>query len=436
MKILWVSNHPKAASGYGSQSRQVGRRIAAAGYDIEFSANDGSRGDDEWDGLLVRGSGLDIYSRDTVRQDVERSGADHVIVLYDPWVYTEGGRPDPFSGMQNVACWTPIDHFPISPALIPFLAEHRAIAMSQYGYDRLTELSGQLRADRGRGIADVTYIPHAVESVFRPTQVGPGFGRPFREVAGIPAGAFLVGIVAANTGGMHYDRKGWGEMLTAAAPFLERHPDAYLYLHTLPVGHQGIPLQILLRQAGVDPARVVWADEYHLKKQSIRDEDMASIYTAMDVLLATSRGEGFGLPVIEAQACGVPVIVSNCTAQPELVGEKWAAERPGAARTPSGWIVATQPDWNPKHGIWFARPDVIQIGLALEDAYAHRGDQEMRTAAIAKAADYDADLVFDRYWRPYLAGIGTADAKVQAAGEKRDRRARRNLQLAQREAVA
>jgi hypothetical protein len=420
VKFLWVSNHPRAASGYGSQTRQVGRRLMSDGHSVEFTANDGSRGDSEWEGALVRGSGADRYSRDTVRQDFIRSGADWCIVLYDPWVFTQG-VPDPFAGMTNVSCWTPVDHMPISPAMIPWLADHASIAMSKFGYARLFDLSTALKRDRDHGFP-LTYIPHAIERVFAPTPVGPGWNAPFREVAGIPADAFVVGIVAANTGGAHYDRKGWGDMLTAMAPFMARHADAYLYLHTLATGHEGIHLPVLMNVAGIDTARIRWADDYLYKKQSIRDEDMAAIYSSFDVLLATSHGEGFGIPVIEAQACGVPVIVSNCTAQPELLGEAWAQDKPEARREPSGWIVATQPDWNPKHGSWFARPDIGQIQVALEDAYRHKGDADMKAAAVAKAAEYDADLIFDTYWRPYVARLEESIAKVKAAKDKRERR--------------
>ena len=96
-KFLWIINAPWAASGYGSQTRQVVRHIRDAGYEVECAANDGTRGDREWEGILVRGSGIDRYSRDSVREDMERSGADAVIFLYDAWVFTESMR-DPFEG--------------------------------------------------------------------------------------------------------------------------------------------------------------------------------------------------------------------------------------------------------------------------------------------------------------------------------------------------
>lgn len=424
MKLLWVSNSPWAPSGYGSQTRQVCRRLIADGHEVIFSANDGVRGDGVWEGRLVMGSGMDRYSRDTVRDDVEFIKPDWTIILYDPWVYTSGWQ-DPFAGLTNVTCWTPVDHVPVSPVLVPWLFEHSSIAMSQFGHARLAELNEALKRDKGRGFP-LTYIPHAIEKVFRPTEIAPIFGRTHREVLNIPAGAFLVGIVAANTGSAIHDRKAWSEMVAGLAPFLARHPDAYLYLHTLPVGFEGLKLPILLRACGIPLDRVRWVGQYLLKKQRFSDEDMAAIYTSLDVLLATSGGEGFGLPVIEAQACGVPVIVSNCTAQPELLGEPWSPERPGPRREPSGWIVAAHRFWVEPHMAWFAKPDITHITVALEDAYEHRGDAEMRAAALAKAADYDADVVYDRYWRPYLRDLEGDVSRLRAAKEKRAAKAAKN----------
>ena len=42
---------------------------------------------------------------------------------------------------------------------------------------------------------------------------------------------------------------------------------------------------------------------------------LASLYRACDAFILMSRGEGFGLPWLEAGACGIPVIATNCTAQ-------------------------------------------------------------------------------------------------------------------------
>lgn len=53
----------------------------------------------------------------------------------------------------------------------------------------------------------------------------------------------------------------------------------------------------------------------------IPDEDLPSIYNGAELFCFPSLYEGFGLPVFEAMACGVPVITSNCSALPEVAGE-------------------------------------------------------------------------------------------------------------------
>jgi len=53
----------------------------------------------------------------------------------------------------------------------------------------------------------------------------------------------------------------------------------------------------------------------------IADADMAAVYSLAEVLLFPSLYEGFGLPPLEAMACGTPVIASNLTSIPEVVGD-------------------------------------------------------------------------------------------------------------------
>jgi len=53
----------------------------------------------------------------------------------------------------------------------------------------------------------------------------------------------------------------------------------------------------------------------------VSDEDVVSLYNAAEVFVHPSLFEGFGLPPLEAMACGTPVITSNTTALPEVVGE-------------------------------------------------------------------------------------------------------------------
>ncbi|MBI3601177.1 MAG: glycosyltransferase family 4 protein [Nitrospinae bacterium] len=53
----------------------------------------------------------------------------------------------------------------------------------------------------------------------------------------------------------------------------------------------------------------------------IKDEDLPALYSGAEIFIYPSLYEGFGLPVLEAMACGTPVISSNTSSLPEVVGD-------------------------------------------------------------------------------------------------------------------
>jgi alpha-1,3-rhamnosyl/mannosyltransferase len=56
-------------------------------------------------------------------------------------------------------------------------------------------------------------------------------------------------------------------------------------------------------------------------KQFVLDEDMPALYSGASSFIFTPIYEGFGMPPLEAYACGTPVIVSDTTSLPEAAGE-------------------------------------------------------------------------------------------------------------------
>ena len=50
-------------------------------------------------------------------------------------------------------------------------------------------------------------------------------------------------------------------------------------------------------------------------------EDLPALYTGALTLVYASLYEGFGLPILEAMACGCPVVTSNISSMPEISGE-------------------------------------------------------------------------------------------------------------------
>lgn len=53
----------------------------------------------------------------------------------------------------------------------------------------------------------------------------------------------------------------------------------------------------------------------------VADQDLAPLYSGAEWFVYTSQYEGFGLPPLEAMACGCPVITSNNSSLPEVVGD-------------------------------------------------------------------------------------------------------------------
>ncbi len=72
-------------------------------------------------------------------------------------------------------------------------------------------------------------------------------------------------------------------------------------------------LRPLARRLGV-AARVVFAG-------AVDDETLRALYHAAVALVYPSLGEGFGLPIVEAMACGCPVVTSNISSMPDVAGD-------------------------------------------------------------------------------------------------------------------
>ena len=105
----------------------------------------------------------------------------------------------------------------------------------------------------------------------------------------------------------------------------------YAHTETEPAHGIGISLEKLTLATGCPLDRVKFppASVWHLGAPAAL---VANLYQAFDVLLNPSMGEGFGIPILEAQACGVPVIASDHSAMTEL--------------TQAGWLVTGDPWWD------------------------------------------------------------------------------------------
>jgi glycosyltransferase involved in cell wall biosynthesis len=380
--ISIASNTPGSPTGYGVQGMLVAERLKREGYDVAALSNYGLEGrieslETKFGPIAHYPRGLTLYSGDVLKPHHTHfiNGRDipnAILTLYDAWVYLDVPDLDDL----NFWSWTPVDHISIPPKVLAWAKKPnvKTIAMSPFG-QRMFERAG----------IDSTYIPHAVDtSVYKPTETINGVTT--REYMGVPEDAFLVGMVAANKANGSIHRKALAENLLAFALFHKDNPNSYLYIHSEPGRfYGGFDLVNLMKAVGLPKDAVLFPDPVKLR-YGYEPEEMAALYSAMDVLLHASYGEGFGVPAIEAQACGTRVIGSNWAATPELLGE-------------DSWRIDGQPFWDEAQSSFFMIPLVGSLLAALKEADGNRG---FSGSSVEFAKDFDVEVVWEKHWKPFL----------------------------------
>jgi uncharacterized phage-associated protein len=381
LTALWHSNAPWAGTGYSTQTKQAVQRFIKDGHHIAVNANYGLQGTKMvWEGIPVFPMGVESYSNDTVRANYAAwtkehpDGVPHAFCLFDAWTMPEAMWKD-----IPVSVWTMVDHMPVPPKVLQTLQRPNVtpIAVTKFGQDEIQRTG-----------TEAVYIPMAIDAkLYKPGATYEG--KRGHELMGLPDDVFIVGAInankAASANGPH--RKAWGENILAYSIFAQNKPDVRLYLHTERYGNYGgLALDFLLKACGLQLEKDYKFVSQAAMHNGIPNEAMAAIYADLGVLLAPTMGEGFGLTVLEGQCAGVPVIVNNFSAQPELLGD--------------GWLTDGQPWWDGGQLAWFNTPAIPSIVDALEQAYK-RG-KKISEKARAHAIQYDADTVWSKYWRPYI----------------------------------
>ena len=392
MRILLSSNAPHCSTGYGVQVKSLLPRLSAL--DVVGGAE--NIGIFAWFGLqggltqfgphVMYPGHSHPYGTDIIGHHAKHFGADVVITLIDVWTQEEVG--------QKVAPalwvpWFPVDTEPVSQRVLASLEG----AAKPVVYSRFGE---QMLRDAGMPCA---YVPHGVEpDVFRVL--------PEEDVAQFRLAVFgdaphVTAMVAANKG---FDRKAFQVQIKAWAAFADEEPGAKLYIHTDPTTQAaGMDLQAFVAALDITD-RVIFPDRYSYYL-GYPAEYLAMIYNAADVLLGASMSEGFGIPLIEAQACGTPVITTDFASMPELV--RW-----GTATTPADlfWVSGLES--------WWAWPDWRAIRDALGNvgcmkAAASRTKQEAVHKVIVE--QYGWDVVVENSWRPVLEEVGAMAGETENA---------------------
>jgi len=171
-----------------------------------------------------------------------------------------------------------------------------------------------------------------------------------------------------------------------------------MVVHTEPENEKGRNLFELSKQIGIEK-RIIWNDSYITGVIGLPENDMAKLYSCFDVFLMLSRREGFCLPVLEAQACGVPPIANDFSSLTERV------KMPDGKLT--GWLVKPATlVYSPLNAI-SSIPDPYKAADALEEAYNNESKRKVYSKRSLKYAKKQTwDIALDKYFLPMLKEIG------------------------------
>jgi len=378
------SNSPGQPTGYGQATDALVKLLKRQGANVAALSNYGHEGintiyNTEYGEIPIYARGSEAYSNDVAPAHHKHWKAlndkqpDLMITLYDVWVLNSKAYDT-----IPIASWTPIDHNPVPPGVLQWLKKENVtpLAMSKFGLDQINKAG-----------VEGYYIPHSIDTkVFKPTDKI--LDQSVQEFMGFEDDRFVVGMNAANKASGIIHRKAFGENMMAFAMLCRKYPDAILYIHTDASSQHGWNLMALGQMLGIPVDNMAFPDPLSYR-YGMTQEMLAGIYSSYDVLLAPSYGEGFGVPTIEAQACGVPVIVSNFAASPELVGD--------------GWVVSGQPLYDPAQHSFFTIPSVPEIFAALEEAYKRGKGKSAKAIEFAQA--FDHEKVWQENWMPVLRNL-------------------------------
>lgn len=376
LRILWHSVAPFVYSGYGTVTRNVALRLAKY-YPLLISTYYGLE-----PGASIRVGNVRILpvvrenlGEYSVKHYIQKFGITLPILASDFWPFPW------FAQLSNSMFYGPVDSFSYTEEDIRTMQTYSYfVPCSNFGaqvYEKLTK----------RKVTAV--IPHGVDtSIFKPYPK-----KDCRRLFNLPLNKFIFGIVAANSD--LEPRKGWDDMFLAFAEFKDKFQGEVknwlVFAFTKPSDVRGYDLPEMARQLRLEK-QIVFPE--HLPQVvGLPDQEMAKLYSCFDVLVNASRREGFCLPVLEAQACGVPVIASDSSALPEIVkGHGWLVNVDEVSFTPRGWKCNK-----------VNRDDLVR---KIEEAYF---DKEIRETysreAMEFAKQFDWNKIIRERWIPLLESL-------------------------------
>ena len=377
MRILFCSDNPHQNSGYSVLARPLVKALVAWGHEVYYLGLSYYGMKQEIDGytLVPNINHGDRFGGKSILHYQELYKPDCVITNKDPYVW----QADVLSKIKNWYPVFPVDTEPVSAAVSSRLQfAKRPIVWTKHAQKELLN----------HGVNPIVAPCYVDTSVYYPRSKSKS-----REKLGIAQNEFLVLFVGANQ--VNPPRKSIDKILMAWQRWQREHKHGgVLYMHTWSGSERGgIDIDYMINLLALnDSVRITPKADYI---NSFSEDELATLYSAADVLINPSTGGGFELTQVEAQACGTPVISTAFTAMRET--------------TLAGWQIRADEneddlEWS-GFGAFRINVRVSKILEALAKAYESRNNAEIRQLAATRTLMYSQDYILENYWKPAMRQI-------------------------------
>lgn len=313
-KLLWISDDPNLNSGNGKFTRNV---LGYLKEDFEITSVIG------WNGIGQRHSfPYHIWPVDLLKRKHEELGylvmmvvnqekPDVIVGLGDVWDFWFLPKLK-MSGVRKIGYIT-VDVHPLRPEWDPIWESLDTVAVpSEWGKEQI---------DKQTPVnAEVIYEGVDPE-IFKPLQPEERNARRQNlksqcAAKGLWDPKFLVAMLARPM-----IRKNLPAGIRAIARVGDKYRDlAHVVLYSLEEIEPGANNMKQYNARHLPPLMPKVKEEFIGPRSKLSDADIAGYLGMSDVLLFPSMHEGFGLPLLEAMACGCVPIAANATTSPELLG--------------------------------------------------------------------------------------------------------------------
>lgn len=375
LKIMWSSNSHFSNSGYGVFTRDLLFRLRDDGWKPNELAFWGLQGHmANIDGIDVYPVMGDPYGSDALLNHSIDAKVNVAFTMQDVWSI----QPEALAGLkQNNIPWIPylpIDTLPVSDAILQRLNQaYKIVTFSKFGQKALED----------QGYASKLIVEGIDTSIFKPMNNK----EELRTKFNLPQDMFLFSMIAANK--ENPPRKGFQEALEAFQLFNKNHPNSGIFFHTQQTAPGGFPIQDYARYLGVEKNTFYmnpYTATYKADSKLVAEE-----INAVDCVLHPSQTEGFGLGVVEGQACGKPVIIQDCTSMSELIIEG-----------KTGWACKTQKKFWRTGGGYVFMADPISLHQKMEEVFLADKAKVAIDGRKNVVDNYNIDKLFKEQWVPFF----------------------------------